>query len=79
MEQGSTKTFNEIDELLKTSDNLLKETEEMNKCIEFLCKEYDENPGYFNNGEVGLSIKDIIKTSFEFGWMSRGNFNCNKK
>lgn len=73
----SPEELNHINELLQSSKNLSMEIDEMNKGKEFLIKEYNENKRYFREAPGKVTIEDVIKTAFEFGWSSRRQFQHN--
>lgn len=63
-----------IDSLIKSSNSLLEEIKEMDRCKEFLLNEYKTNKRWFREEPGRVTIEDIIKASFEFGWSSRRNY-----
>ena len=63
-----------IDSLIKSSNSLLEEIKEMDRCKEFLLNEYKTNKRWFREEPGRVNIEDIIKASFEFGWSSRRNY-----
>jgi len=70
-----------IDEILKNANsifenckNLDAEIKEMNECKEFLLNEYKTNKRWFREDPGKVTVEDIIKASFEFGWSSHNNF-----
>lgn len=63
-----------VDSLIKSSNSLLEEIKEMDRCKEFLLNEYKTNKRWFREEPGRVTIEDIIKTSFEFGWSSRRNY-----
>lgn len=65
----------EAKDLIKNCDNLLEEIKEMNSGVDFLINEYKTNKRYFRDEPGRVTIEDVIKTAFEFGWASRGNFD----
>ena len=67
--------LSEIDQLLKNSERLLSETREMRKNVEFLINEYKTNKRWFREQPGKVTIKDVIKASFEFGWACKRNFD----
>lgn len=70
--------LNNIDKLLKNCRNLEAEIEEMNRCKEFLINEYKTNKRWFREEPGNVTIEDVIKASFEFGWSSRRNFDYDR-
>ena len=67
--------LNNIDKLLNNCRDLEAEIKEMNRCKEFLINEYKTNKRWFRQESGKVTIEDIIKASFEFGWSSRRNFD----
>lgn len=65
----------ETEELLKNCNETLKEIEESKRCIDFLINEYRTNKRYFREEPGKVTIEDVIKTCFEFGWASKRNFD----
>lgn len=63
-----------IDSLIKSSNSLLEEIKEMDRCKEFLLNEYKTNKRWFREEPGRVTIEDIIKASFDFGWSSRRNY-----
>ena len=71
------KILAECDHLLKNCDSLDKELSALNDGVDFLINEYKTNKRYFREKPGKVTIEDVIKTAFEFGWSSRGNFDYN--
>lgn len=67
--------LNSIDKLLENCRDLEAEIKEMDRCKEFLINEYKNNKQWFRLEPGKVTIEDVIKTSFEFGWSSRRNFD----
>ena len=67
--------LNDINKLLENCRGLDAEIKEMNHCKEFLINEYNTNKQWFRLEPGKVTIEDVIKTSFEFGWASRRNFD----
>lgn len=67
--------LNNIDKLLENCRSLETEIKEMDRCKEFLINEYKTNKRWFRLEPGKVTIEDVIKASFEFGWTSRRNFN----
>ena len=57
-------------ELIKNCDNLLKEVEEMRRCVQFLQEQYKTRKGWFRDEPGRVTTNDVIKRAFEFGWSS---------
>ena len=67
--------MNEIQELLDSSKALLKETKAMEDGVNFLIKEYNTNKRWFREQPGRVTVEDVIKAAFEFGWASKRNFD----
>ena len=67
--------LNNINKLLENCRSLEAEIKEMNRCKEFLINEYKTNKRWFKMEPGKVTIEDVIKASFEFGWTSRRNFD----
>ena len=62
-------------QLLENCKKLEKEIQEQKRCVEFLINEYKTNKHYFRTEPGKVTIEDVIKTCFEFGWASKNNFD----
>ncbi len=71
--------LNSIDKLLENCRGLEAEIREMNRCKEFLINEYKTNKQWFRLEPGKVTIEDVIKASFEFGWASRKNFDYDRE
>lgn len=70
----------EINDLLNNCKNLDKELKEMDRCTNFLINEYKTNKSWFKTSGSGkVTIEDVIKACFEFGWSSRKQFDYDNK
>ena len=67
--------MNKIQELLDSSKALLKETKAMEDGVNFLIKEYNTNKRWFREQPGRVTVEDVIKAAFEFGWASKRNFD----
>ncbi len=65
----------ECRQLLDNCDAICKENEEMKRGIDFLINEYHTNKRYFRVEPGRVTIEDVIKTCFEFGWASKSNYD----
>ena len=74
-EERINNTLNKINSLIESSNNLLDELKEVDNYEEFLLNEYKTNKRWFREEPGRVTIEDIIKASFEFGWSSRRNYN----
>lgn len=61
--------------LLDNCKAIEKEMEESKRCVDFLINEYKTNKHYFRPEPGKVTIEDVIKTCFEFGWASKRNFD----
>lgn len=75
MAQEENDVMLECEKLLKHCDALDKETKAMNDGVDFLLNEYKTNKRYFRLESGRVTIEDVIKTCFEFGWASKRNFD----
>ena len=71
-------TLKRCDDLIKNSQETLKEMKEMENNINFLINEYKTNPGYFRDDDGPVTIEDVIKTTFDFAWASQKLYDLNK-
>lgn len=62
--------------LVNNIDSCVKEDEAMNKKIEFLINEYKTNKRYFREEPGKVTIEDVIRTSVQLGWASKGNYDA---
>ncbi len=69
------KILENCEKLLKNCEEANKEMEESKKCVDFLINEYKTNKHYFRTEPGKVTIEDVIKTCFEFGWASKRNFD----
>lgn len=65
----------ECEDFLKNGDNLLKELEEQKRLKEFLLNEYRTNKRWFRDDPGRVTVEDVIKRCFEFGWASKVQFD----
>lgn len=65
----------ECEEILKNGDQLLKELEEQKRLTDFLLNEYRTNKRWFRDEPGRVTIEDVIKRCFEFGWASKNQFD----
>ncbi len=69
----------ECRDLLSSCDSLDKELKEQHRCVEFLLNEYKTNKKWFRDLPGRVTIEDVIKAAFEFGWASKRQFDYNNK
>lgn len=79
MTQEEKDLMKECEELLKNCNETLKEIDESKRCVDFLINEYKTNKRYFRTEPGNVTIEDVIKTCFEFGWASKRNFDYDAK
>ena len=70
--------INSIQTLLENCNALENEIKEQKRCVDFLINEYHTNKGYFRQEPGRVTVEDVIKTCFEFGWSSKSNFDYGK-
>lgn len=66
-------------DLIESSNGLLDELKAMDEGKKFLINEYKTNKKYFRPDPGKITIEDVIKTTFEFAWASRGNYEYDKE
>lgn len=71
--------LNNIGKLLENCRSLEAEIKEMDRCKEFLINEYKTNKRWFRLEPGKVTIEDVIKVSFEFGWSSKKNFDYDRE
>lgn len=71
MEKSIEDIMKETDELLKNCRKLDREMEAMKHGVEFLINEYNTNKRWFKPEGGRVTIEDVIKSAFEFGWSSK--------
>ena len=69
----------EVNSLLENCKQLDRETDAMKHGIDFLLNEYKTNKRYFRENPGRVTIEDVIKTCFEFGWASKNQFDYTNK
>lgn len=74
MDEKINDNLDKIKSLIKSSNNLLDEIKEMDNCKNFLLNEYKTNKRWFREESGRVTIEDIIKSSFDFGWSCKRNF-----
>ena len=65
--------------LLDNCNNLDREIDAMKHGVDFLINEYNTNKRYFRETPGRVTIDDVIKTCFEFGWSSKRQFDYSEK
>ena len=69
----------DVKELLNNCNSLDRELDAMKHGVDFLIKEYNTNKRYFREQPGRVTIEDVIKTCFEFGWSSKSQFDYSEK
>ena len=75
MNEDIEKILAESKELIDNCNNLKAELDAMKEGKEFLLNEYKTNKHWFRDEPGRVTIEDIIKRAFEFGWSSKSNFD----
>lgn len=65
----------DCEKLLKNCNKLDREMNAIKEGVDFLINEYKTNKRYFRVEPGRVTIEDVIKTCFEFGWASKNNFD----
>ena len=78
VEENINDILNKSKSLIKNSNNLLDEIKEMDNCKNFLLNEYKTNKRWFREEPGKVTIEDIIKASFDFGWSCKRNFDYDR-
>lgn len=65
--------------LLKICNELDAEMDSMKEGVDFLLNEYKTNKRWFREEPGRVTIEDVIKTSFEFGWASKRTYDHNNE
>lgn len=65
--------------LLKICNELDAEMDSMKEGVDFLLNEYKTNKRWFREEPGRVTIEDVIKTSFEFGWASKRTYDQNNE
>lgn len=71
--------FDEAQDLLNHAKDLSDELDKMKDDEDFLINEYKTNKRWFRHEPGKVTIEDVIKTCYEFGWASRHQFDITKK
>lgn len=67
-----------IDEATMFADNCengLKEMDAMKEGKEFLLEQYKTNKHWFREEPGRVTVEDVIKMAFEFGWASKRQYD----
>ena len=65
----------DCENLLKDCKKLEREMKASKEGVDFLINEYKTNKCYFRTEPGKVTIEDVIKTCFEFGWASKRIFD----
>lgn len=71
--------IDECKQLLKDCNKLDREIEASKQSLDFLLNEYKTNKKWFREEPGKVTIEDIIKTCFQFGWASKSQFDYTEK
>ncbi len=69
----------EANTLIENCKQFDKELVAMKHGLDFLLNEYKTNKRYFREKPGRVTIEDVIKTCFEFGWSSKSQFDYTEK
>ena len=69
----------DVRKLLDNCNSLDRELDAMKHGVDFLINEYNTNKRYFREKPGRVTIEDVIKTCFEFGWSSKSQFDYSEK
>lgn len=78
-EESVEEIMAEAKKLLKNCDQLDKELDAMKQGKEFLLHEYKTNKRWFRDEGGRVTVEDVIKASFEFGWASHRNHEYDQR
>lgn len=78
-EEDIQKIMEETEVLLKNCKQFDRELDAMRHGRDFLLNEYKTNKRYFRENPGRVTIEDVIKTCFEFGWTSKSQFDYTEK
>jgi len=70
--------LNEAQNLFNHVNNLKDELNRMKDDEDFLINEYKINKKWFRDNPGKVTIEDVIKTCYEFGWAARHQFDMTK-
>ena len=75
MTQEEKDLMSDCKKLLQNCKELEKEMKAIKEGVDFLINEYNTNKHYFRDEPGEVTIEDVIKTAFEFGWAYKRNFD----
>lgn len=78
-EESVEEIMAEAKKLLKNCDQLDKELDAMKQGKEFLLHEYKTNKRWFRVEGGSVTVEDVIKACFEFGWASHRNYEYDQR
>ena len=73
------KILEDSKQLIENCKNLQAELEAMDEGKEFLLNKYKTNKHWFRDEPGRVTIENVIKRAFEFGWSAKSNFDYSKK
>lgn len=79
MTEEQQSIIDECNQLLKDCNKLDREIEASKQGLDFLLNEYKTNKRWFREEPGKVTIEDIIKTCFQFGWASKSQFDYTEK
>ena len=79
MTQEEKELITDCKKLLQNCKELEREMKASKKGVDFLINEYKTNKRYFRAEPGKVTIEDVIKTCFEFGWASKRNFDYDRQ
>lgn len=75
MTQEEKDVIIDSEKLLQNCKELEREMKAIKEGVDFLINQYKTNKHYFRIEPGKVTIEDVIKTCFEFGWSSKSNFD----
>lgn len=78
-EESVEEIMAEAKKLLNSCDQLDKELDAMKQGKEFLLHEYKTNKRWFRVEGGRVTVEDVIKACFEFGWASHRNYEYDQR
>lgn len=71
-----------VEDILKDCETLLdnckaldREMEAEKEGLDFLLNEYKTNKRWFREEPGRVTVEDVIKAAYQFGWASKSNFD----
>ena len=69
------KILDDAQQYVENGDNLLKELDAMKEGKQFLLDQYKNHKHWFREEPGRVTVEDVIKMAFEFGWTSKSQFD----